>query len=111
MSNDDPSIGQTILKRLRVLTWATVVVAAMLIGVVGYVYVHQSRTTDALCTFKRDLVQRRQQSQNFLKAHPKGAFGFSPAQIQQGIDNYGRTVDSLSPLHCPPTPVDAAAGS
>lgn len=102
MPMTDPDIGQKILTQLKVLRWATIVLAAGLILAMGYVYVQQQRTTNALCAFKNDLINRRIQATGFLKTHPKGAFGFTPAQIQQSVDNYTRTVDALDPISCPP---------
>lgn len=102
MPDSDPTVGERILKQLKVLRIATAVLAVALVVGVIVVAVQQSKVSDALCTFKNDLVVRRAQSQKFLNDHPKGAFGFTRVQIQQGIDNYTRTIDSLSSLDCAP---------
>lgn len=98
----DPDIGEQILNQVKVLRWITIGLALVLLLGVGYVYVQQNRTTSALCAFKNDLVNRNVQARDFLKTHPKGAFGFTPAQIQQSVDNYSRTVAALEPISCPP---------
>lgn len=104
----DPKTGktlaETILHRLKILTILTVVIGALAMGTIVYVAVLQDRNTTALCAFKNDLEKRNQDAAKFLADHPEGAFGFTPAQIKQQIDNYARTIDALSSLHCPPLP-------
>lgn len=107
MPDNDPTVGQKILTQLKWLRVYTAALAVLVLAAVVYVYVQQAKTTDALCTFKNDLIGRKAQSQKFLDDHPAGAFGFTRAQIKQGIDNYTRTVKSLDSLDCPP-PVDVS---
>lgn len=104
MPDTDKNVGQKILRRQTIQTVAMTVLALALIVAVVVVSVRLSNINKALCTFKNDLISRKVQSQEFLKDHPHGAFGFSPAQIQQGIDNYKRTIDALRSVSCPPPP-------
>lgn len=85
--------ARLVLRSLIVLAVAT----AVLYGIVGYVAFTNQR---ALCTFRDDLVTRVATSEKFLKDHPKGAFGFTPQQIKDGIANQRRTIDALQGLTC-----------
>jgi hypothetical protein len=77
-----------------------VVLYLVLTVVVGYIFITTQRTHDALCTLRADLQTRVSQSELFLADHPQGAFGFTPTQIRQQIQNQQNTIDSLEPLHC-----------
>lgn len=85
--------ARLVLRSLIVLAVAT----AVLYGLVAYVAFANQR---ALCTFRDDLITRIASSQKFLKDHPKGAFGFTPQQIRDGITNQRRTIDALDGLRC-----------
>ena len=59
-----------------------------------------ARVGMALCTFRHDLEERVQGSREFLRTHPHGFLGISPAAIRLGINNQQRTIDALSDLKC-----------
>lgn len=105
------TIGQDILRTLRRLVVATVVLYVALIGLfaVGYLNAQNQRealevtansTHDALCTFVDDLEARAEAAQQFLEANPNGIPGIPAAQIQQSIVSQLATLESLSELDC-----------
>jgi hypothetical protein len=118
-SEDSPRpIQNQILRSLKILTWATVVLYAGLTLAFTTSYLgikHQQNqlaevslsTTHALCTFRNDLATRITSSENFLKTHPDGFAGVPAPVIQNSIDNQQRTLDALSSLHCPPPDLEA----
>jgi hypothetical protein len=62
----------------------------------------QHNTAKALCTFRNDLYARAQVSRQFLKDHPKGSDGITPALIKSSLKNQLATLASLKGLSCPP---------
>lgn len=93
-------IVSSIRKTLRFLVISTLLLygGGAIFVVVTY---NNSRTVnEALCNFTDDLERRVISSQDFLDDHPKGAFGFTPAEIQVQITNQQRTINSLSSLDC-----------
>jgi hypothetical protein len=63
---------------------------------------NQQSDTQALCAFRDDLHSRAQSAQDFLKRHPHGIPGISPATIRASVTGEQHTVRALSPLKCPP---------
>lgn len=61
---------------------------------------HAQQATAALCALRDDLQTRVDTGQDFLKAHPRGAFGLSPATISTTLDGQRRTINALSVLRC-----------
>jgi hypothetical protein len=68
----------------------------------GQISTNQQGDTQALCAFRDDLRNRSQSAQNFLKHHPHGIPGISPATIRASVTGEQHTVRALSPLKCPP---------
>lgn len=94
-------------RSLRRLAIATVILYLALIAAGVKVYSDSKNTSDALCTFRQDLVTRVLASTDFLRDHPKGIPGIPPKFILESIANQQRTITSLKDLHCPtsgPTP-------
>lgn len=98
----DPDIGQQILKQLRFLRIATVVLAVTLIAVVIYLFVSLKNTNDALCTLRGDLEARAAQTRNYLDEHPNGFPGIPAAALRKNLADQERTIEALSSLNCPP---------
>lgn len=90
-----------IRRRFNFLVASTGALLVCLLVVAVYVAITTSRTHDALCTFQSDLVNRVQQTEDFI-AHPDKYPGIhiDPAQLQQGLENQKRTIIALRPLHC-----------
>jgi hypothetical protein len=62
---------------------------------------NQQSDTQALCAFRDDLRNRSQSAQSFLKHHPHGIPGISPATIRASVTGEQRTIRALHPLQCP----------
>lgn len=58
---------------------------------------------DGLCAIRQDAERRVVLGEEFLKEHPQGFAGISPASLRRSIDNSKETVDSLSNLSCSET--------
>lgn len=108
---DTTDIAAQIKGALRRLVFATVIIYAVLAGLIAFVAVNEAARRDelsrvalstnhALCVLRSDLEQRVADSAQFLLDHPNGFGGISAATIQQGIDNQQRTIDALSDLRC-----------
>lgn len=119
-------IADDIRRTLRLLVIATAVLAALLVGLVVWVYfdgrandralrresdrndralaAESKRTTASLCAFRADLERRISDGEKFLKTHPEGLprAEISAAELQRSIDGLKRTVTSLRSLECPP---------
>lgn len=54
----------------------------------------------SLCALRADLQRRVVSGQAFLHDHPRGAFGFSTAQIAKGVHDQERTIRALRFLNC-----------
>jgi hypothetical protein len=65
----------------------------------------QHNTAMALCTFRNDVAARVQVSEQFLKDHPKGLDGITPALIKTSLKSQRATLKSLKGLDCPPPPI------
>jgi hypothetical protein len=68
-------------------------------------YVNQIATTNqlALCAFRSDVQARVAASEQFLREHPNGIPGISPATIRTNLRAQRQTVDALSVLNCEDT--------
>jgi hypothetical protein len=66
-------------------------------------YINEIATTNqlALCAFRHDVQQRITTSEEFLREHPNGIPGISPAMIRSNLAAQRQTVDALSVLNCP----------
>jgi hypothetical protein len=61
--------------------------------------------TDALCTYRQDLVTRRDGAKRLLKQHPHGLPGLATAQdLKASILAQKHAIDALSTLTCPASP-------
>lgn len=95
-------------KSLRLLMALTYVNLVVMLCTVGYVYhtldsgigKQADRLTTALCNQRDDQIERVRSSTAFLKAHPHGAFGFTRAQLQDGINRSKKNIAALEPLDC-----------
>jgi hypothetical protein len=108
-ANGNETVADVLVRGLRQLRIATVVLAVALltVGVVGYRDLkgkadEARRTHAALCALRGDLNQRVTQSENYLDEHPRGAPGIPAAAIRQSLVNARRTARSLRRLDCPP---------
>lgn len=110
--DDNETVGQDILKTLRRLVIATVILYVALAGlfVLGYVTVHNQRvelertvdqTTTALCSLRGDLEARVRVSREFLEDNPNGIPGITPQVIRDSINGRLRTIEALESLACP----------
>jgi hypothetical protein len=93
-----------IKRRLNVLVAATVLVYLIVIAVAVYTYAKADTANDALCSFRTDLEDRVDRTEQFLADNPDGVdFGetaFDADELQAQLDNQRRTVDSLADLSC-----------
>jgi hypothetical protein len=82
-------------------------VASGSLGVFLYVTERQAQnnTARALCTFRNDVASRVQVSEQFLKDHPHGLDGITPALIKNSLKGQRATLASLKTLDCPPPEV------
>jgi hypothetical protein len=105
---ETPASVRSALKRLVV---ATVILYTVLTLVIVFVMITASiqrtnlknettKTTSALCTLRSDFVHRIAESRAFLRSHPNGLDGISPADIQRSIDGLKETVSALGTLDC-----------
>lgn len=102
---DPAAVLAGVRRSLNVLTGLTVMLyAAAMLTMFLYVIPQQSKTNDALCTFRNDLQTRVVQTQEFLRDHPEGFPGVPSGTLQQSLAGQIRTVASLSALDCPPPP-------
>lgn len=97
---DPVEILRSMRRTLRGLVIATAVLFILFGGVVFYVWTNAEQNHSALCALRADLEERVADSVDFLVEHPEGAFGFTPAEIQDGIDNQTRTIKALDTLSC-----------
>jgi hypothetical protein len=110
MEPESPTIAEEIKRALRRLFYATVVLYAITIGLLIYVFVlardtarTTDRTTAAVCAFRNDLIQRNQQTQQFLITHPHGFADIPKNVLVQNVKNANRTIKSLRNLPCAKT--------
>jgi hypothetical protein len=54
----------------------------------------------SLCAWRADLEHRVESGIAFQRAHPHGAYGFSPALIAKSISDQRRTITAFRNLHC-----------
>lgn len=105
---EDPTVAAVILRRLNILLWATAVLAVIVLATAGFsvgsAINATSRADDAntaLCTFRGDYKDRVKRTEDFIVAHPAGALGFTPQQLDNQLRQQRRTVESLALLDCP----------
>ena len=60
-------------------------------------------TQTSLCSFKKDLIDRNNESKSFLKNNPDiiRKFGLTRSQVEDQQRNRDRTIKSLRVLKCP----------
>ena len=106
------SEGGELMKALRWLTIATVVLYLSMAALAGYFRYEsgQSRadirevaytTGEALCSLKSDFRVRLEVAKEFLQDHPDGIPGIPAAVIKDGIRQQEITLKALEPLQCP----------
>lgn len=96
------------MTRIGFLSWAVALVTAGLVAlaiayahVIAQVSTDQQANTQALCTFRADLVHRVNASEAFLLTHPHGISGISASEIRTSVSAEQRTVRALHALICP----------
>lgn len=104
----DSELTRSLRRTIRQQAYAIVALAVAIVAGGAYFYVslsHEtSRTRSALCTFRGDLEQRVNSSQDFLDEHPGGILGIPAASIRTTIANQRATIASLAGLRCPAPP-------
>jgi hypothetical protein len=90
----------SIIRTLRVLVIATVVLYLLQFGGYIYIYVQSAEANKALCTFRANLAEEAAASNNFLLEHPEGVPGITPETIREGAHRQETAVTSLSGLSC-----------
>lgn len=97
----DSDIAGTILRRLRRLTWLTVVLYLVVIVIGAWAWWSSYQTKKTMCVFRNDLVQRVSASKQYLAEHGDDLpLGLTKATVESNIINQQRTIDSLSGLGC-----------
>jgi hypothetical protein len=97
---DPNSIVGPILRQIKILTTATVVLYVILLLVGGAALMTASRNQGALCELRSDLDRRITLSENLLNRHPNGIAGLTPLEVRTSIANQRRTVVALGGLNC-----------
>lgn len=59
-----------------------------------------AQTHTAVCTLRRDYIQRVAQSEQFLAEHPEGFAGVTAEAIQASITSQRHTIKALASLRC-----------
>lgn len=92
----------TILKTLRGLVIATIILYVALASVAGYSYITSNDNRIAVCRLRDDLSRRVDSSKEFLIHHPKGLprLGVTRTDILKEIHNQERTLNALSVVSC-----------
>lgn len=114
----ESDIAHELRKRLRILTWLTVVMYLVMAGLVFWVrhdgqvkrdqIAAQAHNAAAIakeertgtCTLKKDLRQRVRSGEKFLHDNPHGTGGITVAVIQTSIHNAKHTLHSLRAVNC-----------
>jgi hypothetical protein len=94
--------AERIQRSLKILIITTVLTFIALLAMGVYVYKIAQDNTRALCAVKQEAEKRVVETNNFLKEHPEGIAGISPAVLKRGADNAQSTVDALQNVTCPP---------
>lgn len=101
------TLADEILKRLKLLTYATIGLFVVLALVFGFLLLRinsiAESNTEALCAFRHDKEQGVEQAEAYLKNHPEGFEDFSAEDIRQNIADEKQDIESLSALDCPPS--------
>lgn len=102
MPDSNPTIADELRRKMNFqLAMNALCILALVIG--GWYFATQaSESHAALCNLRADQVQRVRSSEEFLDKNPQGIPGISRAQIEQGLRNSRRTIQSLDSLGCPP---------
>lgn len=100
MPDTDPTMGEKILRQLKIQRYLTGVLAVILI--VGFVdvAVRLSHVNNALCTFRGNLVTQVIQTQHYLVKHPEGFANVSKATILDSLNKQKKAIKSLDSLSC-----------
>jgi hypothetical protein len=104
-------IATDLRRGIRILGVATVALYVVVVIAVVLVWLDSqakrdalrletTRTTNALCTLKGDLIARINLSKAFLKDHPKGVPGISATIIKNDVAYQQQTVDALAVIKC-----------
>jgi hypothetical protein len=104
-STSGETLGESIRRTLRILVIATIILYLIIGGLAIYSFSLSKANTRGLCALRADAQDRIDQSEAFLKEHPKGIPGISVQQLQRSTDNSRRTAKSLKGLTCPPPEV------
>lgn len=69
---------------------------------VGYFYVDKvsDQNTKGLCTIRENAQDQITRTEDFLKEHPEGFAGLSPAVLRRGLESQKRTVEALKDVDC-----------
>lgn len=76
------------------------VISIVLLLIALKAFDQSAKTHRALCTLQRDLQQRVDSGNAFLRAHPHGIPGIPVATIRTSIEGQQRTITALSGLGC-----------
>jgi hypothetical protein len=101
----DTEIVKSLNRKLLWLIAAVAVLAVFSVAViVGAVLVYRDahRTHSALCAFHANLKGQVKDGHEFIKDHPHGFAGITPAVIASRIKAQESTLRALHGLNCPP---------
>jgi hypothetical protein len=101
------AVADSLRKTLRLLVIATIVLYLVMVGIGIKIWQDGKATTDALCTYRADLITRVNASIAFLSEHPDGLpeAGVTAKSISDGINNQQHAILALADLNCSePTP-------
>jgi hypothetical protein len=93
-------VADPVIRTLRRLVIATVVVYIVVGGIAYLTHKEAEKANNALCALREDIAKRVIQGQSFLLTHPQGFAGISAGALKLSIENERRTLDSLAGLPC-----------
>lgn len=95
---------EAIRRRQRETNVLLTAVLIVLLAAGAYQFAHvnpqNADTTSALCSLRDNIASRAADSQDFLKKHPHGIPGITPAVIEAGVKRDENAVEALSGLPC-----------